>query len=347
MLLDLERAELASPASKWSRRHLLAYRLLVQPETAFLTTFRVDHQKTCPVYVCKTDHTSPQQVDRAKLNDLLNGPVDLNARHGLLFEHPEGYFWASLARACHPDRTEEFKVYPNRIRRRPSTTGYVDSSQAIQGSSSPVQPSSSEYDDMDNSQVDEDENEERRRIPEDISVRLLADFTSYVLQGCLRQQHGSIEIRTRIDRRRARANIAGTTGITCEDDGGICAYRQLTDGWEAERPYLALFEGKRAFRQLRVDPHTDRSSPMVSDDTVAQYLGEAVITWQANRSSLKQEYNLSYHYFHPSYYKHLRNYSLVCSLLPFVVRSFGLYTSDLEITMATISTLSPKQNKCT
>lgn len=53
-------------------------------------------------------------------------------------------------------------------------------------------------------------------------------------------------------------------------------------------PYLALLEGKRAFKHLYIDDATGKASPIISDDTLAQYLGEAVLTWRANQILLKQ-----------------------------------------------------------
>jgi hypothetical protein len=54
-------------------------------------------------------------------------------------------------------------------------------------------------------------------------------------------------------------------------------------------PYLALIEAKRAFKYIHFDEWIGEHKPVVSNETLAQYLGEAVISWRANREFLGQE----------------------------------------------------------
>lgn len=182
VLADLGPGERRSSASRWSLEHLIAYRLLAQPEKYFLETFDLDHRLACPI--CRPGETSAQNIRQDTIRDLLEhgGPTDLLATERELLEsRPGGFFWVSLAQACHPDAIEQSRTYPGRVRQPPMRSDYVDSSAAIQGSSSPTHPSSSEYDDQASQDIDDDENEERRRIPEDIAVRLATDFIRYVV----------------------------------------------------------------------------------------------------------------------------------------------------------------------
>lgn len=58
------------------------------------------------------------------------------------------------------------------------------------------------------------------------------------------------------------------------------------------RQALALLEAKRAFKHVNVDNATGEIKPIVSNETLAQCLGEAVITWKANRRLVGQESDL-------------------------------------------------------
>lgn len=287
VIADLTSQEQKHPASKWSFLHLIAYRLLVQRETRFLTTFATNHAQACPV--CRNNplpgDSSPQVLDHEMTNSLLQSfdSRDWMASERDLLRRPGGFFWVSLAQACQSVAGEN-RTYPHRDRRSTMRPGFVDSSAEISGSSSETRSSASEFDNSGSQELDEDENENRRRIPEDIAVRLMTDFIRYALQLCLVQQDDGIEIRPRIERKRNRTKIS-LHYVTCEDDGGICRFARESQSWQPAHPYLALLEGKRAFKQL----HTDRAGnrhPVVTDETLAQCLGEAVITWQGNRELL-------------------------------------------------------------
>ncbi|KAG9250662.1 uncharacterized protein F5Z01DRAFT_629038 [Emericellopsis atlantica] len=286
-LADLTPTELRRSASTWGPRHLVPYRLLVQPVTSYLKAFEVDHRQSCPV--CSPKNASAQILDHDMVKNLLRD-VDIHSTKRDLLREPGGFFWVSLALACHPDRKNETKTYPERERRPMTNSHYADSSVAIPGSSSPTQPSSSEYEDAASRDIDEDEYEERRRIPEDIAARLGTDFASFALQLCLIQGDRSVEICPRVDHRRTKTTIANVDNIICEDDGGLCEFEKTPHGWVAAHPFIALFEAKRAFGQLWVDPKTGESSPITSDQTLAQYLAEAVITRRGNRKFFKREW---------------------------------------------------------
>lgn len=290
VIADLPQEEQKYSASKWSLRHLIAYRLLMQRETPVLTTFASDHAQACPVCLDEPfpGDSSPQVLDRDILHTLLQsfGPEDKLMPDKDLLRRPGGFFWVSLAQACQTVAGEN-RAYPDRDRRSTMRPGYVDSYAEISGSSSSSHSSASEFEDSGSQELDEDENEKRRGIPEDIAVRLMTDFIRYALQLCLVQQDDAIEIRPRIDRKRTKTEIAKYY-ITCEDDGGICRFARQRLGWQPTHPYLALLEGKRAFKQLHVN-RDDKSHPVVTDETLAPYLGEAVITWHGNRSFLDRD----------------------------------------------------------
>jgi hypothetical protein len=49
------------------------------------------------------------------------------------------------------------------------------------------------------------------------------------------------------------------------------------------RPWLALPEAKRAFRHVAFSPDIGEYALVVTNENLAQYLGEAVIAWKADR----------------------------------------------------------------
>ena len=99
-----------------------------------------------------------------------------------------------------------------------------------------------------------------------------------------------IEVRARVERRTAVADVAGAVRLVAQDDGGICRMRQQGGGWRMENLYVALLEAKRAFKHIGFDHDTGKYLPIITDENLAQYLGEAVIAWKADRESLKDEY---------------------------------------------------------
>jgi hypothetical protein len=75
-----------------------------------------------------------------------------------------------------------------------------------------------------------------------------------------------------------------------EDDGGICRMDRRTFGWTMSHPYFALLEAKKAFKHIRFDDRTEQRKPVVSNETLAQYLGEATVAWKAARHLMNKEY---------------------------------------------------------
>lgn len=164
---------------------------------------------------------------------------------------------------------------------------YANSSQAISGSSSPAPPPSDCEEDE--SDIDYDKYEERRCISEAAASRLASEIARYVLQFCLVQNSDAtgVEIRPRVEHRRSEAYVGNTVSV-CEDDGGIGRYVKYDYGWVLDHAYFASFEVKRA-QKLCEDPRTGNRIPLMSNATLAQTLGEAVLTWCANQELLGKE----------------------------------------------------------
>jgi len=225
---------------------------------------------------------------------LLQENMNLLVKRRDRLQHRGGYFWSALAQACCSGRTDDdAKSKPDRATQPVSKEGYVNSTEAIQGSSSPARPPSSEGYQSDIHDIDDDENDERFRLSEDTSLQLLHNFVSYALQGCIKQKDEYTEICARIERVRSVAQIAGAKDVTCWDDGGVARFRLFPTGWVMDRSFLALFEAKKAFSTLREDAKTGNMSPVVSDAVLAQYFAEAVITWRANRQQLDHQFSLT------------------------------------------------------
>ncbi|KAK3933517.1 hypothetical protein QBC46DRAFT_368712 [Diplogelasinospora grovesii] len=270
VVLQLDKRELISSASKWTPRHLVTYRLLTRPEAAFLPTFETNHNEQCPV--CKNEH-SLQELDHTKT------PRDLCTKtEGELMRLPGGFFWAALARAARPELADQAKVYPQRERKQVQREGYIDSASAIPGSSSPIQHSSSEFEaDMDD--LDEDVHEERRSKPEEVTVHLVTSFLQYALSLCLLQHTTGMsrtEVRPRVERKRTTVYVSTN----------VPGFAQAEFGWKMDHPYLALLEAKRAFKYIHFEERIGSYIPSVSNEHLAQYLGEAVITWKGNQERL-------------------------------------------------------------
>ncbi|KAK3291877.1 uncharacterized protein B0H64DRAFT_468637 [Chaetomium fimeti] len=294
LLAQLDTQELKSSASRWSNRHLIAYRLLTSPETTVLEAFKTDHENQCPV--CRPGESGCLQKlnpDKTKAITEKDNPHDFTrVTECELMELPDGFFWIALARTCRTELLDEVRVQPQRERKPVEKEGFVNSSTAIDGPSSPVVSSGSEFEDsiVSADNLGEDEHEELRSKPEDATVNLISCFLRYALSGCLLQDRkGRREVQPRTDRLKAKARISGVKDIAAEDDGGICVAQRRLNGWGTQHPYLALVEAKRAFKYIHFDDQTGKSKPIVSNETLAQYLGEAVITWKANRNLLAQD----------------------------------------------------------
>lgn len=287
--LQLKDEELIRPASRWTLRHLIAYRLLVHPEKGFLDTFRPDHDQQCPVCVEAGDQLL-KQLDHEETTALTDDPCPANlyqAKESELMRLQHGAFWVSLARAMRLGQLDE-RNHPSRDRNveRPE---FVNSTTIIKGSSSPTRPSSSEFE-LSMGDIDEDQHDDRRSKPEEVTVHLIMAFLQHALCLCLMQDANPLsEVRVRIERIKAHACINSLHATTAEDDGGICRVRWRSIGWSMENPYMALIEAKRTFQHLHIDDNSREIRPVVSNETLAQYFGEAIVTWTANRQLLGQE----------------------------------------------------------
>ncbi|GAB1313422.1 hypothetical protein MFIFM68171_03632 [Madurella fahalii] len=106
----------------------------------------------------------------------------------------------------------------------------------------------------------------RAAKPEEVTVHLAVCFLQVVLNLCLVQQSAGtaeeVEIRPRIELLRSIVDIAGGNSITAEDDGGNCRVQRSET--EEKDSYI----------------------PVVSDENLAQCLGEAIVTWKANYDRL-------------------------------------------------------------
>ncbi|KAK1749633.1 hypothetical protein QBC47DRAFT_465458 [Echria macrotheca] len=286
----LQLADVAKPPSRWTESHLVAYRLLRSPERPFLPILKAEHDGSCPV--CKPEGNSScyQELNRTKLANLVgHTPPELgNKPEGELMRLPNGFFWAALARAAHAGHPEAVRVQPRRERKQVVHENHVNSANAIPGSSPTVMTSSSEFE-VDANDPDEDDYEARRNMPEEVTVHLIISFLQFALSLCLEQPGTEFEVRPRVGRLLTRTQIAGRFTITAVDDGGMAWHRRQGLGWEMHHPYLASIEAKRANRFI-FDEKTRSYTPVISNETLAQYLGEAVITWKGNRDYVEDHF---------------------------------------------------------
>jgi hypothetical protein len=163
--------------------------------------------------------------------------------------------------------------------------------------------------------LDDDENEARRSKPEQVTVHLLTTFLETALNLCLVQHHpGTVarhEIRVRVGHARCTTKIAQLYSITAEDDGGIYRATQTrSGGWAVDHPFLAIVEAKRAFERVELNTTTDTFTPVISNDTLAQIFGEAVVAWKSNNELLRKGYVI------PSYVLPYQHNNGLFSLLP-------------------------------
>lgn len=281
--------ELKRPASKWTYRHLIAYRLLVKSETSFRKILNDDHDGDCPV--CKPKRESTLEVDGAKIRALTKErALDITkASESELMQQQDRFFWVALSQAIRPDvRNAAKRASSQRQKTKVKKEGFVNSTTAIPGDSSPSSKGSSDEYQPEMEGFDEDDYDERRNKPEGLTVQLIGCFLRYALTLCLVQDVKRQEVRVRLNSNKAMAVINKTT-VKAEDDGGISMLRRHSEGWQETNPFLALIEAKRAFQSLAYNDNEAQHEPIVSDRTLAQYLGEAVITWKANQKLLGNE----------------------------------------------------------
>ena len=201
-----------------------------------------------------------------------------------------GLFWAALARMALTEPSDDIKEYSGRERKQVERVDYLDSTQEIPGSSSPVVQPSSSFE-ADTSDIDEDEHESLRNKPGDMTLHLINCFLQHALSFCLLQGTGAeMDVRPRIQRMSTKVVVGGQITISAEDDGGICQMRRAGPGWKIHNPFLALIEAKKAFREIYFDENSESYEPVMSNEHLAQCFGEAVITWKGNRKSMGDKY---------------------------------------------------------
>lgn len=173
-------------------------------------------------------------------------------------------------------------------------------SQATQDSGS---SQSSEFR-VDPNEIDEDEHEARWSKPEDVTLHLVHSFLQHALNLCLVQDPAAVrEVRPRIERRKCTARVASKYTFSAVDDGGICEMLRQEHGWHMRNPAIALLETKKAFKTMDYEVNTGQCKTVVSNETLAQYLGEALATWQTDQLVLGQEYApFDYFFFYDSRY---------------------------------------------
>lgn len=119
---------------------------------------------------------------------------------------------ASAARR--EEAIERVRNHPQRERRAVRRQGYLPSATAIAGSSSPVVSSSPEFGNETDS-VSEDEHEERRNKPEEVTVHLVICFLQVALGLYLVQHHPqsatTTEVRPRVGRLCSMADITAVS----------------------------------------------------------------------------------------------------------------------------------------
>lgn len=163
-------------------------------------------------------------------------------------------------------------------------TTFASSSPAPSSSARSV---SSEEADISADIIDEDENEARQGKPEEVTVNLVTAFLEHILYACFRQGHNAQtldaqEIQVQVERKTSKAAITGKR-FTAQDDRGIYKAKLVNRGtdWKVIDDFLAILKAKRAFQSID-DSQRSGTTPVVSNETLAQYLAEAVITWKAN-----------------------------------------------------------------
>lgn len=268
------------------------------PETYFLPTFHSDHEERCPVCTdTDDDESSLQQLNFERTAALIGEPPRnlLGKLDTQLIKSPEGAFWIALARASRTEALRVARVHPQRERNPVYRADYVDSETAIISSSSPItdkRSSSSDFSmgmDVDGDDgIDEEDRHDSARLKREVSTLQLAGcFLQLALSQCLLQEcpedetEDVTEVQPRFEYSRAQAIIqGGDVVLSAEDDGGITRMVRRHGQWFEDNPYLALLEAKRAFEHMRFDEPTGTHLPVVSDDNLAQYLGEAVAFWK-------------------------------------------------------------------
>lgn len=147
-LTDSERK--ASPTN-WGLRHLVTYRLLIQPINGFFDLFRDDHEAHCPVCLKLDDedgdHMSLQVIDQHYVDALTgnwpNASDLLRSTDSRLLQLTGGFFWIALARASRSAVAAQARGPGSRHRVPVIRPGFENTVEVVQGSSSPIMMSAS------------------------------------------------------------------------------------------------------------------------------------------------------------------------------------------------------------
>ncbi|KAM3507083.1 hypothetical protein MY11210_007296 [Beauveria gryllotalpidicola] len=282
--------KLKASASNWESTHTTAFRLVSQKNTAhqpLLPSLVATHKESCPI--CYPNKLSSQKVDAQVIHRLRYErsavPNFRTSNDSSLFNHPEGSFWLPLAKLLRSEFADPPREYPARQRRTTSYPGYVDSSAAIPGSSSPLRPPSSAYSGSNASfPLDDDQNEDRAQKSEPLVVDLTQSLFRLCLHSCLKQTDPTAQNQysSRLQSHISRPLIAGTNRVVGADDGGICEMRLRSSSWITTHDILVMSECKRAFQSLHLDDRTQKYTPVLTSSALAQLFGEAVLAWKEN-----------------------------------------------------------------
>ncbi|KAK3933709.1 hypothetical protein QBC46DRAFT_368627 [Diplogelasinospora grovesii] len=131
-----------SSASRWKLRYLIAYRLLIRLEAAFLRILEIHYD----------EYPAPKNLTILGLRVLT----------GENLRDLYGFFWVTLARAARPNSP---------TRKQVEREDYISSISAIPGSSLPTWYSLSEFE-VGANDIDKDKYEGRRSKPEEVTVYL-------------------------------------------------------------------------------------------------------------------------------------------------------------------------------
>jgi hypothetical protein len=226
VIAELNEKELRSSASNWTRRHLIAYRLLIDThKTDLLDVLAENHDEDCAL--CNQDDDEDvQKLNWEKTNKLIGrNPSGLGERsEGCVRRLSQGSFWAVLSRAI---RREALERRLNSQRQKTASKlgpGMVNSALAIEGSSSSSSSATSteskrDYDPSDEAEeLNEDEHDEWRTKGEGLTVQLVRCFIDYTLHKCLLQDEKAVQALPRMENNTATACINGHR-ITAQDDG--------------------------------------------------------------------------------------------------------------------------------
>ncbi|CAM1501619.1 Fc.00g036030.m01.CDS01 [Cosmosporella sp. VM-42] len=124
-------------------------------------------------------------------------------------------------------------------------------------------------DNMNQKDVDQESHNERRARDDELSLRLARDFLTYALHLCLRPEGNQVY------------------GVTTSTHGDLQREKVRDDCWLIAHPYLALLESKRSFKEFTMNEANNSFMPVVSNESLAQLLGEAVAIWSHNPEFVK------------------------------------------------------------